>query len=153
MVSPYLFGQPQRAERAVAASLGGAIGSVAIVLRSIGSRAIGSLAILLLGGKLPAVIQLSTKALALNEDDVDSHFRLAVALHMTGKLTKAIAHYRSTLVLSPDKVDAHLNLGKVLHTEGNLPEAMKHYREALRISSNNPTARQQLSLAQQQLGL
>ena len=91
-------------------------------------------------GKLLEAMKMSAKALELNDEDVDSHYRMAVALHRCGELARAIDHYRSTLERSPDHVDAHVNLAKALQKQGALPEAIEHYREALRLNPEDPAA-------------
>jgi tetratricopeptide (TPR) repeat protein len=79
-----------------------------------------------------------TKAIEMNPQAPDLHFRLGRALLLAGhnleSLAKAAAAFRDELKLNPEDGACEFQLGQIAQVEGKKPEAKAHFEKALQLS-------------------
>ncbi len=78
------------------------------------------------------------KAIDMNPQAPDLHFRLGRAILMAGhnseSLSKAATAFQSELKLNPEDGACEFQLGQIAQVESNKPEAMAHFEKALALS-------------------
>ena len=78
------------------------------------------------------------KAIDLNPQAPDLHFRLGRAILMAGhnqeSLSKARAAFQSELTLNPEDGACEFQIGQIAQVEGKKPEAKAHFENALALS-------------------
>lgn len=78
------------------------------------------------------------KAIELNPQAPDLHFRLGRAILLAGRnpdsLAKATAAFRDELKVNPEDGACEFQLGQIAQVEGNKTEAKAHFEEALKLS-------------------
>ena len=84
------------------------------------------------------------RAIAINPENADAHFNLALILGPRRQLDEAIAHLRRALAINPQNANVHRNLGIALGMQGRREQAIQELREALRIQPDLAEAQQNL---------
>jgi predicted TPR repeat methyltransferase len=74
------------------------------------------------------------RAIALNPDCAEAHYRLGLAWRDQHRYSDAMASYQRALALEPDYIEAHNNLGAVLQLQGKLNEARARYQRAVELN-------------------
>jgi len=78
------------------------------------------------------------KAIDMNPQAPDLHFRLGRAIllagHNTESLSKAAVAFQNELKLNPEDGACEFQLGQIAQVEGNKPEAKAHFEKALTLS-------------------
>ncbi len=92
------------------------------------------------------------RLLALDPNDVEAEYLLAISLQEQGKVEAAAAAYRSLIGRAPGHVDAYNNLGVAYKAMGRLEEAVAAYREALRLRRDHAASWSNLGNALKALG-
>ena len=92
------------------------------------------------------------RLLALDPNDFESAYLLAISLQEQGKVAAAAAAYRGLIARAPGHVDAYNNLGVALKAMGRLEEAVAAYREALRLRGDHAASWSNLGNALKALG-
>jgi Flp pilus assembly protein TadD len=62
-----------------------------------------------------------TRAVALDGENADAHFNLAMILGPAGQVDQAIAHLRRVIEIDPQRADAQRNLAMALGLQGHRP--------------------------------
>jgi predicted TPR repeat methyltransferase len=73
------------------------------------------------------------RALAIDPDNAEAHFRLGLAWRDQHRFDAAVACYRRAIELQPRYIEAHNNLGSVLQMQGQTGEALACYRRAVEL--------------------
>ncbi|MGO9433927.1 MAG: tetratricopeptide repeat protein [Terracidiphilus sp.] len=97
-------------------------------------------------GDYAAAIPEWQKALALEPDDVRSHFVYGETLLRVNRLDDGIEELRAATRLNPDFAEAHNNLGVALGRAGRNDESVKELRLALQINPDYAEAHNNLGL-------
>jgi tetratricopeptide (TPR) repeat protein len=92
------------------------------------------------------------RAIAINPDNAEAHFNLAMLLGPRNQLDEAIGHLTRVLAISPRSADAHRNLAIAYSLQGKLADAIAHDRAALRLQPDSPATRQHLESLLQAAG-
>ncbi len=92
------------------------------------------------------------RLLALDANDVEAAYLLAISLQEQRKVEAAAAAYRSLIERAPGHVDAYNNLGVAFKAMGRLEEAVAAYREALRLRRDHAASWSNLGNALKALG-
>jgi tetratricopeptide (TPR) repeat protein len=79
------------------------------------------------------------RSLALDPDDDEAHFGLALVLSST-EPDKALRHFRIASRLDPTYEGLHREMGKVLWRLGRMREAERAFRKAVRLYGDDPWA-------------
>jgi tetratricopeptide (TPR) repeat protein len=87
------------------------------------------------------------KVLALEPDDVRSHFVLGEVLLRLNRMDEGIAQLREATRLNPQFAEAHNNLGVALGQAGHAEDSLAELRRAIEINPDYPAARNNLGLA------
>lgn len=88
-------------------------------------------------GDTTSAIQYLEKAVSVDEDNDNAHYRLA-KLHMAaGNNYKALYYIQKTLELTPLRIDARVDLGVVYAKIGRKNDATKEFKKVLRVDPNN----------------
>lgn len=103
-------------------------------------------------GRRAEAISHYQKAVRLQPDHTEAHFRLGNMLAEQGERNQAIASYRVVLRAKPDHAEALTNLGVALAQQGQLEEAVEELRTALHYRSDSPKALHNLGVALAQQG-
>jgi len=82
-------------------------------------------------GRLAEGIAAYEKALDIDRENAEAHYRIGIALRDQENFDAAIASYRRALGLKPDYIEAHNNLGVALQLQNNLQEARAAYGNAV----------------------
>jgi Flp pilus assembly protein TadD len=98
------------------------------------------------------------KAVKLDPDLAEAHFRLALGYEAVGKsedaeaqYKKAVETYRKYLDRNPDDAEAHYNLGVTFANLGNYSEAIREYRQATKLKTDDPDIYYDLGVAHTKL--
>jgi len=83
-------------------------------------------------------------AIALNPDNADAHFNLAVMLGPRNQLDAAIAHLRRVVEINPLNADAYHNLSVAYGLQKRVEPAIAAAQAAVRLKPDSPVAREQL---------
>jgi tetratricopeptide (TPR) repeat protein len=84
------------------------------------------------------------RAIALNPENVDARFNLAMLLGPENRIDEAIAQLERVIAINPRHGDAHRNLAVAFGLQGRLDEAIAHARTALRIQPGSAVIRDHL---------
>jgi len=84
------------------------------------------------------------RAIALNPDNGDAHFNLAMLLGPQNRIDEAIAHLQRAIAINPQHGEAHRNLAVAYGLQGRLDDAIAHARTALRIQPESALVREHL---------
>ncbi len=103
-------------------------------------------------GNIAEALRYFKLSLSRDPQDAETHFLMANALSKQGNMKEAISHYREALRLRSDFMEAYNSLGIILAREGKFSEASKIFSAALRINPNDPYARANLSIVDNDLG-
>ena len=98
-------------------------------------------------GRSADAIALLSKAVSLDPNHAEPHFRLALAYRDAGEPQAAIEELTAAVRLRPDHADAHMALGTLLRGENRTAEALQHFREAARHAPGSVEAHTNLGLA------
>lgn len=82
-------------------------------------------------GDLPAAVASHRRALAIDPQNIDAHYNLALALQQHGDAASAEASYRAVVTRAPGHAQAQNNLGVVLKQQGRYAEARTAFGAAL----------------------
>ncbi len=77
------------------------------------------------------------KALALEPNDPDTHYNLALTLKYKGDAKQAVEEFEATLRLKPKWADAHYGLGATLYDLNDQAAALKELRTAIDLDPAN----------------
>ncbi|GAA6615927.1 tetratricopeptide repeat protein [Scytonema sp. NUACC26] len=77
------------------------------------------------------------EAIRTDPDNVEGHWKLALALESQGLIEAAIAEYTQTIRLNPNHIRGHWFLGWILEKQGILEQAIAMYRQATHIVTEN----------------
>src|SRR6267378_7477816 len=80
------------------------------------------------------------KALALEPNDPDTHYNLALTLKYKGDAKQAVEEFEATLRLKPKWADAHYGLGATLYDLNDQAAALKELRTAIDLDPANAGA-------------
>lgn len=104
-------------------------------------------------GDLQCAVDILTRALEKNLDDVRLRFILANALYRSSDalyrssdFEKAIQHYEEVLRFRPEHVDANLSLGFARYHNGDFQKAVLAWRRALALMPNDALAEASLAI-------
>jgi len=78
-------------------------------------------------------VDLIGRSIAIDAQNPESHYNIALALRMVGRHDDTIAHLRRAIALKPDYAAAWLNLGNALRESGDPKGAIEGYRAVLRL--------------------
>lgn len=81
-----------------------------------------------------------TRALELDEDYADAHYRLGVLALRTGSAEESETHHRRALALAPESVGLRVALAGALLAQDDLAGALAEYTHALTLDGRNATA-------------
>jgi protein O-mannosyl-transferase len=95
---------------------------------------------LMQAGQLAAARRDVTAALAINPQQQEANFDMAVLDMNEGKADEALALYAKTIALKPDFADAWLNRGYLQFRLGRLQESIADYNHALQLQPENADA-------------
>ena len=84
------------------------------------------------------------RAIAINPENGDAHFNLAMLLGPQNQIDEAIVHLRRAIAINPQNGEAHRNLAVAFGLQGRLNEAIEHARAALRIQPDSAAIRDHL---------
>lgn len=84
-------------------------------------------------GKIGAAIALYTRAMALDPEDPDVHFNLAMCYVKQSRGDEAEREYLKAVELDPQYVEAHNNLGTLYMARKDYAKANQHLTAALKI--------------------
>ncbi len=87
-------------------------------------------------GKISVALDEYIRAVELNEQDFEMHYKVATLLHETEKKEEAIIMLQDLLRIKPEYLQASLLLGNILYEEDRFKEAISIYMTALKY---NPT--------------
>ncbi len=104
-------------------------------------------------GQAKTAVELTRKAIALNDREAAYHFHLALALQTLSDMPGAVAGYRRALALKPDDPDVYNNMGNALAALDKHEEAVAAFRRALALKPGNAVAHNNLGNVQRSLGL
>ena len=82
-------------------------------------------------GQYEAALPLLKKAVLIDAENEEVHYRMAFCLAKLKRPEEAIEHYQRTLEIFPDYAEAHNNLGNLLMNQRKYAEAEPHFREAI----------------------
>src|SRR5690606_32343751 len=71
-----------------------------------------------------------TRALDIEPDFAEAHYRLGLAYHGDHRYREAISAYREAVRLVPDVAEIHWQLAEALIAAGRMSEAVRAYQEA-----------------------
>jgi Flp pilus assembly protein TadD len=74
------------------------------------------------------------RAVALNPENADAHFNLAMLLGPRGEVEAAIAHLQRVIAIDPRHADAYRNLAMALGLRGRLNDALVQAHTARRLA-------------------
>src|SRR5258707_10670348 len=80
------------------------------------------------------------KALALEPNDPDTHYNLALTLKYKGDAKQAVEEFEAALRLKPKWADAHYGLGATWYDLGDQAAALKELRTAIDLDQANAGA-------------
>jgi adenylate cyclase len=83
-------------------------------------------------------IELTKKALALDDTNVNAHSLLSFLYSMTRQHDKAIAQAEKAVALNPNSAWAHYMVGKTLFFAGKSEESIPEYKKAMRLDPIPP---------------
>ena len=83
-------------------------------------------------------------AIALNPENANAHFNLAVMLGPRNQLDEAIAHLRRVVEINPLHADAYHNLSVAYGLQRRLDDAIAAAQAAVRLKPDSAVAQQQL---------
>ena len=86
---------------------------------------------------LDEAINSYTKALSLNPDSADLHYRLGLAYGHKGQLDDAILAFKQAISIEPNHIKARNNLGLAYERKVMLDQALSEYRQAIRINPDD----------------
>ena len=78
------------------------------------------------------------KALALDDDFLNAHHNLAIALCKQGREAEGLEHYRSALLINKNHIPSLYNLAMILEENGDFSEAAGLYFNILSLKANPP---------------
>ena len=104
-------------------------------------------------GQAKTAVELTRKAIALNDREAAYHFHLALALQTLSDMPGAVAGYRRALALKPDDPDVYNNMGNALAALDRYEEAVAAFRRALALKPGNAVAHNNLGNVQRSLRL
>jgi Flp pilus assembly protein TadD len=82
---------------------------------------------------------------ALNGENADAHFNLAMILGPSGQVDLAIAHLQRVVEIDPQRADAFRNLAMALGLRGRVDDALARARTAQRLAPGSPEVAQLLA--------
>src|SRR3989442_11422567 len=85
------------------------------------------------------------KALALEPNDPDTHYNLALTLKYKGDAKQSVEEFEATLRLKPKWADAHYGLGATLYDLHEQAAALKELRAAVGLDPSNAGAHRLLA--------
>src|SRR5467141_3029302 len=85
------------------------------------------------------------KALALEPNDPDTHYNLALTLKYKGDAKQAVEEFEATLQLKPKWADAHYGLGATLYDLNDQAAALKELHTAIDLDPANAGAHRLLA--------
>jgi tetratricopeptide (TPR) repeat protein/SAM-dependent methyltransferase len=91
-------------------------------------------------GRNDAAADLIGQAIALQGDNPESHYNLAVVLTTLGRLGDAIAPYQRAIALRPDYAEAIMNLGNARMQQGDTDAALQCYERVLALRPETAAA-------------
>ena len=75
------------------------------------------------------------KAIALDENDIESHYNLGLILSETQQnpesLEAALEHFRKAIKIQPRFAEAHFSIGNALYRQGKVDDAIASFRQAI----------------------
>jgi TolB-like protein/cytochrome c-type biogenesis protein CcmH/NrfG len=86
-------------------------------------------------------IELTKKALVLDDTNVRAHSLLSFLYSMTRQHDKAIAQAEKAVALNPNSATAHFMVGKTLFFAGRAEESIPEYKRAIRLNPIPPNNR------------
>jgi tetratricopeptide (TPR) repeat protein len=98
-------------------------------------------------GRSADAIALLSKAVSLDPEHAEPHFRLGLAYRDGGEPQAAIEELTAAVRLRPEHADAHAALGILLRGGNRSAEALPHFREAARYAPESVEAHTNLGLA------
>ena len=78
------------------------------------------------------------KALALDDEFLNAHHNLAIALCKQGREAEGLEHYRSALLINKNHIPSLYNLAMILEENGDFSEAAGLYFNILSLKANPP---------------
>lgn len=87
---------------------------------------------------LQTALELAQKAVALDPDDYDNHWALAIVYGNMGDFDRSFAEYDRARTLNANDADLLAEMGEVLIDAGRSDEAVKQVQEALTRNPNGP---------------
>ncbi|ARU30560.1 hypothetical protein CAP31_01940 [Sulfuriferula sp. AH1] len=103
-------------------------------------------------GQLAAAKRDLLAALAINPNQHEANFNMAVLEMNEGKADAALALYAKTIALKPDYADAYLNRGYLFYRLGRIPDSIADYNQAIRLQPENASTYLNRSLSYAALG-
>ena len=103
-------------------------------------------------GSFEETIQAYQKALSLNPDNAEAHYRLGTLYHISQQLQLAISEYQATLRLDPQHVGALNNLGLLYFRTGRTDDAQQKLKRATELRPTDPIPASNLALLYLRLG-
>ncbi|MDP6635366.1 MAG: tetratricopeptide repeat protein [Phycisphaerae bacterium] len=90
--------------------------------------------------KLVKTIYECTKAIALNPNDADAHYNLAVAYEDIEQYKKAIVNYKKVIALTPRDAEAYCAIGRAYGKSGQHADAIAAYKKAIALKPDSASA-------------
>lgn len=93
-----------------------------------------------MAGRLVEAVELYERVLALDDNLVEAHNNLGVALESLGRLEEALSHYDRAIELSPTFARAYDNRGSAMQKRGAHVEAIPFHERAIALDASMPQA-------------
>jgi Tfp pilus assembly protein PilF len=107
---------------------------------------------LMQAGQLAAAKRDLQAALAINPNQHEANFNMAVLDMNEGKADAALTLYAKTIALKPDYAEAYLNRGYLFYRLGRIPDSIADYNQVIRLQPENANAYLNRSLSYAALG-
>ena len=103
-------------------------------------------------GKISEALNAMQQSAALNTEDTEVHYNLALVLKELDRFEEAEASYKKAISLQPNYFKAHNNLGSILEKLGRSDEAELSYRQAIALNPDFAEANYNLGNILQDFG-
>jgi tetratricopeptide (TPR) repeat protein len=87
-------------------------------------------------GDVESALVSYNKAVKINPDFAEAHYRIGGVINDQGDFDAAINSYKVAIKLKPDYAEAYIDMGNALNDQGNLEASIDIYKRAIKIKPN-----------------